>query len=932
MLIRLRHALALGVLTGVCLPAALAAQTPSAAPCAATPIAIPLPKPAPPLSEAQESDLGDAIAEHYEQFYRVLDDDAAARLQAIGNRLIGQLPPTNYRFRFLLVNLGEANAFAAPGGRIYVSRKLVVSTRNEDELAGVLAHEIGHVVTRQLAVSMSRRFRESIQVTSFGDRRDVFEKYARLVESTRRVREGRDEEDEQQEADRVALLIASRAGYAPGALIDWFDRIAATERRTGNFFTDLFGATRPESRRLREQLRTLATLPQACRTAAPPASDESFEAWRRRVVAAAGRSPAESLRAVVADMTLEPPLSDGLTHLRFSPDGRYAIAQSESTIHVLTREPFAVVFSIDADAAGAAGFTPDSTQVIFSTSDLRVERWDLATRARSAVHEIASDSTCIALSLSPDGSLLGCLDDGLAVRLFDVAKEAEVFRKERAYQINWMLVLLNDGAALQASLFQLAFSPDGAYFIVGHASGETVVDVKTRAEVKLPGPTRAALRQNFAFLDAGRLVTADPRKPEASAILRFPSGELVRTVLLSGRLTAVTRGEAVIARPIRDWALGVVDLTSGRIITASRRDAFDAFDEVRLTEQPNGDVALYAGSAQRASAVASLPRTRLGRLRASDVSPDLKWLALSGGERGAMWDVGTGARVAHVRGFQGASVADEGFVADFPKQSQVLDGKPVERPRSIVRFDRASSQTFEESVVKDESGRQVGRFFLVRTPAKAEDPLRDVTLDVRDVRTGATLWSRRFEGAAPAQYPDIASGRLVLEHSVTSPTARRAIEQDVTLRGQVAADKLKGGDAYLEVLELATGKAVGRLLVNTGRDSLRIRHVATSGDAVTIAVRNNQVFVHSLSSGARRGRAFGQYAAPSDAAGLVCIQNESTEVDCYDAATMEHRAEIRLAASVRVLRFSDDGRRLLIVTSDQVAKIFDTAALRAPVP
>jgi hypothetical protein len=262
----------------------------------------------------------------------------------------------------------------------------------------------------------------------------------------------------------------------------------------------------------------------------------------------------------------------------------------------------------------------------------------------------------------------------------------------------------------------------------------------------------------------------------------------------------------------------------------------------------------------------------------------------------------------------------------------MVDGRSVEHPRTLVRFESGRDEPREEVAVPDERVEQTGRFLLVRSTAKPDEPGRDLTLEVRDVRTGATLWTRRFEGDAPAQYADSTAGRLALEFTISSPAARRALEQDAALRAQVSADKLKGGDAYIEVLDLQTGTLVGRLLVNTGRDASRILRVMTSGDTVTIVDRHNQVFVHSLKTGARRGRAFGSLAAPSDAADLVCVQNDPTEVDCYDAQSMEHKAEIRLSANVRVLQFSEDGRRLLVVTSDQVAKVFDTAALRAPVP
>jgi predicted Zn-dependent protease len=139
------------------------------------------------FSEAQEADLGDAIAEHIQRDLRVIDDeDVTAYLSRIGGRIVKRLQPSRLRFQFLLIDLPDANAFVLPGGRIYVSRKLVAQAQTEDELAGVLGHEIGHLAARQGSIQMTRLLREVLGVNEVKDRRDIFEKYNQLVENTAR--------------------------------------------------------------------------------------------------------------------------------------------------------------------------------------------------------------------------------------------------------------------------------------------------------------------------------------------------------------------------------------------------------------------------------------------------------------------------------------------------------------------------------------------------------------------------------------------------------------------------------------------------------------------------------------------------------------------------------------------------------------------------
>src|SRR5262245_22872898 len=222
------------------------------------------------FTEEQEVDLGDAIAEQIQRDFRVFDDDeVAGYLRRIGERIVKHLPPTKLRFQFFLVDLSEANAFVLPGGRIYVSRKMIAFTQSEDELAAVISHEIGHLVARQQSLTMTRRLKDALGVAQVTDRRDIFDKYNLLVENAARkpqvFRGGdRHEGKDQIEADQIGLFALAASGYDPQAHARLFDRFAETKGKTGNFFSDLFGVTSPESKRLREMIKGVEALPPGC--------------------------------------------------------------------------------------------------------------------------------------------------------------------------------------------------------------------------------------------------------------------------------------------------------------------------------------------------------------------------------------------------------------------------------------------------------------------------------------------------------------------------------------------------------------------------------------------------------------------------------------------------------------------------------------------
>jgi predicted Zn-dependent protease len=115
---------------------------------------------------------------------------------------------------------------------------------------------LGHLAARQQALDMSRNFREVLGVKSVSPDEDLFGLYNGFVESVRlkkRHSQPSGEDDKSQKiADLIGVQAVARAGYAPQAFPDLLDRIMETKGKTGSWFSDMFGATSPNSKRLRE--------------------------------------------------------------------------------------------------------------------------------------------------------------------------------------------------------------------------------------------------------------------------------------------------------------------------------------------------------------------------------------------------------------------------------------------------------------------------------------------------------------------------------------------------------------------------------------------------------------------------------------------------------------------------------------------------------
>src|SRR5512140_1895408 len=101
------------------------------------------------FSPEQDVEIGQQSAQQAEQQLPILHDTLAQQyIDRIGQRLARNAGGPGFPYRFRIVNASDINAFALPGGFVYVNRGVIDSARNEGEVAGVLAHEISHVALR----------------------------------------------------------------------------------------------------------------------------------------------------------------------------------------------------------------------------------------------------------------------------------------------------------------------------------------------------------------------------------------------------------------------------------------------------------------------------------------------------------------------------------------------------------------------------------------------------------------------------------------------------------------------------------------------------------------------------------------------------------------------------------------------------------------
>jgi predicted Zn-dependent protease len=109
------------------------------------------------VSRGQEQEMGQEESRRVADEMGLVDSPAlGAYVERIGRRLAGHAPGGDANYSFRIVDMDEPNAFALPGGYVYVSRGLLALMNSEDELAGVIGHEIGHVAARHAVRRITR--------------------------------------------------------------------------------------------------------------------------------------------------------------------------------------------------------------------------------------------------------------------------------------------------------------------------------------------------------------------------------------------------------------------------------------------------------------------------------------------------------------------------------------------------------------------------------------------------------------------------------------------------------------------------------------------------------------------------------------------------------------------------------------------------------
>lgn len=184
------------------------------------------------VSDADEEKLGAQVKAELEQkqHIRYLNDEVVtAYVQGVANRILtfAKRDRPNQKWQVFVVDDAKVvNAFATPGAYIYVYSGLLIAAENEAEIAGVLAHESGHVVARHAARQIVQVYGlEAALALALGKNPSLLAKYAAVIAANGALlAHSRSDENE---ADEYGARYSSAAGYDPHGLVTFFQKLQA---------------------------------------------------------------------------------------------------------------------------------------------------------------------------------------------------------------------------------------------------------------------------------------------------------------------------------------------------------------------------------------------------------------------------------------------------------------------------------------------------------------------------------------------------------------------------------------------------------------------------------------------------------------------------------------------------------------------------------
>jgi hypothetical protein len=410
----------------------------------------------------------------------------------------------------------------------------------------------------------------------------------------------------------------------------------------------------------------------------------------------------------------------------------------------------------------------------------------------------------------------------------------------------------------------------------------------------------------------------------------------------------------VIIKPLLEVKMGVFDLKKGIIASGLNKEDATLWNNLIAYEAANGKILLREVSYNEAEknfdskdvGAIEIPVGSIKNLVAAEVSNGFNWLTLSSKTRGGLWNLETGDRKMYLRGFKGGVIDNNGVcVGEFPRVDDAHHSLVLMNPH------KSSADTIRE--LPENGARQYGRFVLLRRslnekeekkkapgiPTKEEEkkasgiPTEEesdgsslssaVKFELKDFIQDKIIWSSDFPKEAPEYSFDSFSGRLILYWRLGGDAGKARLKEIAELQAKADALGDKADDYLVEIIDAHTQKAVGMMLLETGKGSFDIGKGLSERDWLALRDSEGRVLIYSIKVGDLLHRFFGDHAAMNPANNQIAVENFPGEITLYNLDTGDRQATFVINGSAAFVRFNLEGNKLFVLSDAQSVYAFD---------
>ena len=194
-------------------------------------------------STDKEVEMGRQIARRAQKDLTLaMDEPLQQRVRAIGERIAAVCDRRELVYRFAVVEDQDVNAFSLPGGYVFINDGLINKTANDDELAGVIAHEVAHIAARHAVKRYESNLGlQAAQLATLAAHQAEAARGVSVAAQAATLAYARQDE---LEADRLAVKYMKAAGFDPKAMLTFLEKLHELDRRKSHYLPR--GVIRPQ--------------------------------------------------------------------------------------------------------------------------------------------------------------------------------------------------------------------------------------------------------------------------------------------------------------------------------------------------------------------------------------------------------------------------------------------------------------------------------------------------------------------------------------------------------------------------------------------------------------------------------------------------------------------------------------------------------------